>query len=187
MPNGTATCDGVMCGIQCDPGFSRVGADCLPGGDTCGNGVLEAAETCDDSNRAAGDGCGPDCQVEASPRDRCPGTVLRTAGSFRGDTTMIVPSYTPPCTGFSGSDVVYTFVAPTAGNLQIRAEPVAGYDAVVMGRMSTCAEPFDSCMNMGDAGAPETVVVPVVAGGSYNIVVGSVGSGGAYVLRLSYI
>jgi cysteine-rich repeat protein len=33
--------------------------------ETCGNGVLDAGEMCDDGARAAGDGCGHTCQVEA--------------------------------------------------------------------------------------------------------------------------
>jgi cysteine-rich repeat protein len=40
------------------------GAMNVPNAETCGNGTLDAEETCDDGGTAAGDGCGPTCEVE---------------------------------------------------------------------------------------------------------------------------
>ena len=53
----------VECTIQSHCACDEDGKNCVLG--QCQNGILEADEECDDGNDVAGDGCGPDCQVEA--------------------------------------------------------------------------------------------------------------------------
>ena len=48
------------------------GAMNVPNAETCGNGTLDDGETCDDGGTAAGDGCGPTCEIE--PGYACDGT-----------------------------------------------------------------------------------------------------------------
>ncbi len=63
--DANATCDSssgsAVC--TCDAGYTGDGTTCaLP---SCGDGILDTGEACDDGNNRAGDGCAPDCTVEA--------------------------------------------------------------------------------------------------------------------------
>ena len=49
---------------QTDSDKDGVGDACPPA--VCGDGKQEDPEQCDDGNKAAGDGCGPDCKLEAA-------------------------------------------------------------------------------------------------------------------------
>ena len=84
----------------------------------CGNGVAEPPEACDDGNTVAGDGCAPDCTLEAGGiLTACPGqSVFRTgAGSaprtipFAGSTSVATSSTQSAvgCNG-NGRNTVYS-------------------------------------------------------------------------------
>ncbi len=66
--NNAELCDGVTgCGSDCRPaaGYAcnAAGTKCTSG--TCGDGIVQTGEQCDDGNLGGGDGCSPDCKIEA--------------------------------------------------------------------------------------------------------------------------
>lgn len=57
---GTEDCDAAKTDENCNGKVNESGPSC-----TCGDGFLSTGEECDDGNKAAGDGCDPQCKIES--------------------------------------------------------------------------------------------------------------------------
>ena len=93
----------------------------------CGNGVAEAPEACDDGNTVAGDGCAPDCSLEAGGvLTDCPGQGISLTGaggaprriSLAGSTSVATSSTQTAsgCTA-SGRNTVYAITPDVDGSI----------------------------------------------------------------------
>ncbi|MCB9543638.1 MAG: hypothetical protein H6703_14485 [Myxococcales bacterium] len=110
-----AICVAGLCGVPevCDDGDDddADGAiDCLDpdcAGDPvcgpCGNNALDPDEGCDDGDRLAGDGCAPDCTVEAGFRCAPPGIDACAAGQPADALTLVAGETAPPLGGNGGN------------------------------------------------------------------------------------
>lgn len=153
----------------------------------CGNNVVDGDEECDDGNSAAGDGCAPDCVLEAvgAGNDVCPGAPLAFSGNppqavITASTETLVSNYvgtgtsTTCSTTSGGKDAVYAVTAPIDGRMTVEVDPE--YDAGVYVRndcAATAATAQLGCADVIDGNGNETVGVPVVAGSTYYIIVDS--------------
>src|SRR5690606_23062326 len=72
------TCVGALGLVGCKAGIVD-----FPDG--CGNGLLGQHEECDDGNLTAGDGCSPECVLEAGFACPEPGAACEPIGGAGGD------------------------------------------------------------------------------------------------------
>lgn len=138
------------------PGAFTLDVQIVPPG--CGDGFVTAGETCDDGNTASGDGCAPDCTLEAlAGNDTCPGYPIDVVGVgmdprvfvITNDTTALASNYAGTCGG-SSRDAVYAVTSDIDGNLVARLTPAPGLGPVLYARTD--------CLNVGTEVACDAAV-----------------------------
>lgn len=137
----------------------------------CGDTVVSAGETCDDGNVVAGDGCAPDCSLEAlTGNDVCPGYALTLSGLGQDprrlvittDTTPLTSNYAGTCGG-SSRDAVYAVASDIDGTLTAKLFPAPGLAPVLYGR-TTCTDANTQVVCDDSATSGFTLSTPVLAG-----------------------
>jgi len=149
----------------------------------CGNGVAESPEACDDGNTLAGDGCAPDCSLEAGGvLTDCPGQGIFLTGvgdaprkiSLAGSTSVATSSTQTAsgCTA-SGRNTVYAITPDVNGS--IVASLVATYDDAVIHLRSECDNSTSqlTCFRANEPLETIEVVAPVEAGFPTYVIVDS--------------
>jgi hypothetical protein len=163
-PNGSCeageTC--TSCAVDC-------GA-CPP---ACPNGVCEAGETCST--------CAADCGTCPSPCPQNEGT-LACGATVMGNNAMLGSTdlndmYS--CAGWmnTGSEVAYTFIAATSGDVTFDLTALtADLDLFVLSGAPACGP--TSCVAVSGAGGftPESVTVAVTAGETYYVLADGYGA-----------
>ncbi len=140
----------------------------------CGNGIAESPEACDDGNAVAGDGCAPDCTLEAGGiLTACPGQGVSLTGvgtaprkiSFAGSTS-IATSSTHSAVGCDGRgrNTVYSITPDVSGSM--KAKLLATYNKATLHVRSECDIQSSqmSCAASTDALENIELDVPVRAG-----------------------
>jgi cysteine-rich repeat protein len=169
----------------------------------CGDGKVDTNEACDDGNKIEGDGCSNSCQrVDGDPTTAsgCPGQAVsvwpgRTVQGKGSTNNGLANTFTR--TGSScivsatnnlnaAPDHIYEVTARGAGTLKVTLTPEPGVNLMLVAR-SSCADPAtqgaNMCANNGEAGAAETLSLPVTAGQKVAVAVdgaGTVGNKGTY-------
>ena len=140
----------------------------------CGNGVAESPEACDDGNAIAGDGCAPDCTLEAGGiLTACPGQGVSLTGvgtaprkiSFAGSTSVATSSTQSAvgCNG-NGRNTVYAITPDVSGSMKVKL--LATYNKATLHVRSECDIQSSqlSCAGATEALEKLELAVPVRAG-----------------------
>jgi hypothetical protein len=161
-PNGSATCDGVSCGVACSAGYIWCGGACIACGDAHGTGACVAGAcslTCQSSYNACGarcatpsdaTACGPSCTVCAAS-----GTNVAPA-CVQNFCSMQCAAGTAMCKGQCGSGSCSWTAHTAAGTVAFFNLDVDG-DGVTHAATTYKFNP--SYLRVAGAGAPVAEVV----------------------------
>ena len=191
-----ASCDPAGVLNRCGDGFlcdtSLAAPVCIP--TVCGNGVLEPGEECEDGNVADGDGCSPDCRIDAVPLADAGSSVFFQGSIDATDPTWLPPSTTCAATTRNGSwhyDVYYVRNTGAATKtVDIAVTPfVSSAHAFVYDLPFDPAQPLVNCLDVDLRAGPRIEKVELRAGEARAIVVGTgletAPTPGAYELRVT--
>ncbi|MFO0550092.1 MAG: DUF4215 domain-containing protein [Polyangiaceae bacterium] len=141
---------------------------------SCGDGYVAGPEACDDGNQVSGDGCSADCAAIEWP-ELCAALPTLQSGSVEsssvdGGTESF--DLTGVCAFDSGKERAYSFIAPSAGTLNVSL--VSDANLVLFVR-DGCGPVDDatylSCSNFAQAGETEQTSVSLSAGQAITVVV----------------
>ncbi len=157
----------------------------------CGDGLVGGAEACDDANQVANDGCAADCSaIEWDPL--CTSLATIQSGDVVTDTLETAHSFfdlTALCSFESGRDRAYSFVAPSAGTLQLSLSSQDNLSLFVRDGCGPVDEStYLSCSNFAFPGETESTSVALTAGQRVTVVVDGFTreDAGPYTLTVSF-
>lgn len=187
---------------ECDDGNFDDSDACLSDcrAATCGDGVVRSkTEECDDGNSDDDDACSNDCKAKDAAYERCPGLGLEVTAdpagvTVKGDFAALASNHEGTCGGADGPDAVYSFVAPSTGQVTATIAPPTGgqLDVVLYARGGDCDAGVDQeltptgCSNEGGPGKNELIKFDVVKGNTYYVVADSASgtTAGTFELRV---
>jgi cysteine-rich repeat protein len=108
----------------------------------CGDGVVAGNEVCDDRNTASSDGCSGDCRTVEYDFYCAAAPLLSTTALNTGDNTNAPSLFRNSCSegagSLSGGDVLYRYVAPSAGKLHLFLDSPT---SLMVGVLEGCGRP----------------------------------------------